>query len=485
MAAKKPYNPYKKKALLVDLSLRLSDDRYFYDIYQEYIAYRRVVFCEQSNAKHSVEDSRLEILNCLLANMCWAFLQGKYLAVSFHNQTYKSKNKKRKERELPDIGLRSIREVLGFLGNGFEANISKEGVSDSAKEKIIEYQKGLELLELVKQGRKSRKVAHRSIYRISNKFLPFTRMWSRKAEASSVTLGVERIELPSKELVFLKSEKVNKRTKEVTEETIGYSQFQPKAKTKKSDFEFIKNLNDHCAKFKYQIGDLSIPPPIFERKYKIDFEHHGRIYAKQGHYQTIKSEFLPMLRINGRKTTEWDYSATHPRLAHHIEGFDFDKGDAYSSELIFAVLEGVEEPRDILKKFYNSMLNCSSQEEAIGAIRGELNLNKVKRASRIDGLTTEDLIILDIVKNNPKISHYFFNSKGLKLLYVDSEICVGVLEAFISKGYPILPKHDSFITLEEHEEFLRETMNKVWVDVVRRFGNDKNRTFSPEISKKY
>ena len=57
---------------------------------------------------------------------------------------------------------------------------------------------------------------------------------------------------------------------------------------------------------------------------------------------------------------------------------------------------------------------------------------------------------------------FLYKSFGNYLQSTEGQIALDVMYAGVKKGIPVLPVHDSFITLKEHEAWLRKEMTKQW-----------------------
>ena len=178
------------------------------------------------------------------------------------------------------------------------------------------------------------------------------------------------------------------------------------------------------------------------------FEMGGRFY---GHWaQSILARIYPFrcrLFIDNEPVVELDYSNLHPHMLYSLEEKTAPVGDLYT-------LKGVDPvKRPVVKKLFNAMLNASSIDSGIKAIRK-------KPPEGFTGITTAELkeIAEKILAKHTPISHHFGTGVGLKLQYKDSCIAEGIMLDLDRRDIVCIPIHDSFIVQTKYEESLREAM---------------------------
>ncbi len=157
------------------------------------------------------------------------------------------------------------------------------------------------------------------------------------------------------------------------------------------------------------------------------FEQGGRFY--RGWWQEIPSRYRQLIRINGKRTVEMDYSAIHYTLLYAEKQLPVPAGDLYE-------VDGVDRP--IAKKILNIALNANSMTSAITAINRDV----------LPDNSSDDIkkIVNKCIERHKEISEFFFTGKGLHLQYIDSAIAEDVMvKMWENWGEVVLPVHDSFI----------------------------------------
>lgn len=166
------------------------------------------------------------------------------------------------------------------------------------------------------------------------------------------------------------------------------------------------------------------------------WDQGGRFY--RGWWQGIPSEYRKFLTIDGKHTSELDYSGMHVAMLYAEVG-QILVGDAYD-------IGQSNVPRDVIKRTFNKMLN------ARGRITPVLGYDPVAY-----GLTWKELQEA-IRRRHTSIATYFHSGRGLFLQNRDAEIANRILMMFARKGYVCLPVHDSFIVHHALKDELRGAM---------------------------
>jgi hypothetical protein len=209
----------------------------------------------------------------------------------------------------------------------------------------------------------------------------------------------------------------------------------------------INALLDSCL---VTLGDkYTIYEKRLHRIFNGDFEHGGRFFGRGRNWMYMKgrSKTRSLICIDGKATVELDYSAYHLTMLYNRRGLP---GKDYGSS---------GEIREFRKKACLIMLNAKLKEEAIRAIRREVNKGKIK----LPGGGTDLRGLLDsFVGEHEPIKQFFYSGIGRRLQNYDSEIAEDILMHFQRQGIPVLPVHDSFIVTAEHEQELSETMERAY-----------------------
>ena len=199
-----------------------------------------------------------------------------------------------------------------------------------------------------------------------------------------------------------------------------------------SDFDI--GLSPSCGFFDDQgfmmVQGRRISPhrSIAYRVFNCDWNSGGRWYGPW--WQNLPSGLRPSILIDSQATVEEDISCCHPRLLFAAAGTDLVKGDFYSQ---------FNQPRNEMKRAFNTMLNASSRRAAVGAIEADLRLSMVG----------------PLVHRPPPWCACWRKSRcwplsgicgfGLQLQNVDAAICTWILRRLRRAAIPCLSIHDSFI----------------------------------------
>jgi hypothetical protein len=177
----------------------------------------------------------------------------------------------------------------------------------------------------------------------------------------------------------------------------------------------------------------------------------GRLYTR---FSQLPMRRIP-LRINtlidGKPICEVDYVSNHPRMALVLSG-DEPPRDIYT---FIAGLLPKPPTRDKVKSFFNRSLGAKSKESAFNACKSE----------GINQALFDDLLRATL-NRYPKLKNWLFNDAGARLQSLEGQIGIGIMEMGMKAGIPVLPVHDSFAVPFEHENWLRETMERVWTETV-------------------
>jgi hypothetical protein len=161
----------------------------------------------------------------------------------------------------------------------------------------------------------------------------------------------------------------------------------------------------------------------------------GRFY---GAYQNLNKADRSRITINGVDTVELDFKTMHPRLIYKELNIKMPTKPYQVEGFV----------RSLGKTAFNIMLNTTSKKIALYAIRKATGLN----------LKDSNTLVNRIIKKHSSVP--FFQSKGLDLQLIDSEICLNIMIKFNELDKVILPVHDSFIVKAEDKELLRSVMKE-------------------------
>ena len=182
----------------------------------------------------------------------------------------------------------------------------------------------------------------------------------------------------------------------------------------------------------------------------------GRFYG--GDFQILKKRERKFLYINGNRTCELDYSCLHINLLYDKINYTY-REDAYSINSY-----DNNKFRKLIKFILITMLNSSSYDAAVSAIKYNINKGKLPKAN-------VELIIQELLQKHSKISQYFFNKKvGLELQYKESMLAEEVMRQFIFKGKRVkvlLPIHDGFLCEKQYESQLFNVMKNSYKKIIK------------------
>jgi hypothetical protein len=200
---------------------------------------------------------------------------------------------------------------------------------------------------------------------------------------------------------------------------------------------FLQWLDEGC-------GDHTVYTRMTElyRVYNGGWTLGGRFYG--GWWQQVRAKDRKRFLIDGGETVELDYEMLHPRLID---------GDAYA-------LDGWD--RKLCKRAFNTMLNASSYQKALGALLPHVGNDR--RAAAV--------LIADIKRRHLPVAELFHSGAGLRLQNLDSEMAKSILrELTVRQGITVLPIHDSFIVRKEYAGKLEEAMDRAYFDAMASVGN--------------
>ena len=156
------------------------------------------------------------------------------------------------------------------------------------------------------------------------------------------------------------------------------------------------------------------------------FDHGGRFYRAWWH--NIPSEYRKFITIDGKRTSEYDYSQLNPHMAYYLRGAELGSEDAYSR-----VFDG--EHRPLVKEAFNAMMQASTpllrKPDGIDLTEVDFDWPTLRKA-----VLAAHMPLVDV----------FFQGHGNHLQFIDSCIAEKVMLQFVkSDDEPVLPVHDSFI----------------------------------------
>ena len=187
------------------------------------------------------------------------------------------------------------------------------------------------------------------------------------------------------------------------------------------------------------------------------FEQGGRFYG--GWWQSIPKEYRQKIYINNNPTIEDDFSALHIMLLYAKQGleYDWDGEDPYYHPISF--INDYDEARLVGKLFLLTALNAKDKKSGFAAARNTFTEEEIHYKGEFSNRFLEDYLT-KVKDKHPPLEEYLCSNAGVGLMNIDSQITEKIVEAFTSKGIPILCMHDSFIIQVQHDNELRTQMQR-------------------------
>jgi len=185
-----------------------------------------------------------------------------------------------------------------------------------------------------------------------------------------------------------------------------------------------------------------------------DWEMNGRWYG--GFWQNLSKEHRQYIHIDDEVTDEVDYSALHPSILAHQQGVELTS-DPYMLDRQVTKAIPMEKQRSVVKGLVLVSINAKDREGAVKAFQ---------RANK--GYKKADLLaLLDaFVEKHPYLSDSLCSDKGIRLMYIDSQITTHIINEFVALDKPILPIHDSYVVKVGDRELLRGAMRRASMAVL-------------------
>lgn len=220
----------------------------------------------------------------------------------------------------------------------------------------------------------------------------------------------------------------------------------------------LKALNKHL---KRQKLSLDLPNGVSPNE-PVDFtqNHVRRIYSRSSFdlngrfygpwWQNVRSDLRCYIRIGGQKTVELDYKACSPSLMYHLEGLEPPE-DAYAVPELKALYDqqgAWSEGRSTVKAIFARMVNAEHRggTHNSDAFRGLPNSVTPKQA-------------MDwIEQHHEPIQHYFHSGSGLRLMRLESDICLSILIDSVLNNIAMLPVHDAFVVADTDADYAKKIM---------------------------
>ncbi|MEW8324925.1 MAG: hypothetical protein AB2606_19960 [Candidatus Thiodiazotropha taylori] len=319
-------------------------------------------------------------------------------------------------------------------------------------------------------------VTRTTLHEVYNALCDSGFIYSRKATPGSTDNISSRFSATEELIDFLQSYDINpdmieeyneKEVIEITEKIIDDRGIERKIYHEYDDTDLTHAMRAEINRYKNHLKAQFIDCTTFNEFTKVDtyrvkrvfnketdFSLGGRIYA--GFWQNMGSEHRPNIVLNGQPTVELDYINCQLKILYALEG-EFYQEDGY-------ILDGYEDEigRGILKKVLLIALNTQSKISAVAAFNTWMDENRQKQNEVYDYYVERNIrpgmLIDQFTDKHETLRNQFFTECGLRVMRIDSDICMSIINAFVEMDKPILTIHDSFVVTEQDEELLRDTM---------------------------
>ena len=222
------------------------------------------------------------------------------------------------------------------------------------------------------------------------------------------------------------------------------------------DRETLKSYQELLNSYKTKIkidGKLCNERVIIKRVYTEELNKHGRLYG--GYWQNCKSDLRKTITINDKETVEIDIVNCSLRMALQLSKIN-TANDLYSIK---------DYPRELVKDCVNMMFNISNVKSDKQGI--DRTAKALKNKYQDEELTYLKQMVQDCFSHYYSIANdWFFQGRGLDLQYLDSCICLRVIEEFTNMNEIVLTVHDSFIVRKELEDKLKESIIRNYQEII-------------------
>ena len=206
-----------------------------------------------------------------------------------------------------------------------------------------------------------------------------------------------------------------------------------------------------------------VVPTRLVRIFNETVENGGRFYRST--IQSLPAEVRLRLKFNGHNICECDYTAIHPNILYKIIG-----AEPLDNPYVYDKREPLK--RREAKLALLILINSSDQYNAIQALR--YSFVKDLGYKKGDPRLKNDYILnlFDTLRDhNNQISKFFCTGVGIKLMRLDSDMALNILDYFVKRNILVVPIHDSFIICDKYhvedtvcvmKQTFKDIMNTSW-----------------------
>lgn len=192
------------------------------------------------------------------------------------------------------------------------------------------------------------------------------------------------------------------------------------------------------------------------------FSYGGRFYGAV--HMNIPKVFRQSICIDGEPTVELDYSGLHIRMLYHLLGKEFD-GECY----VYSKSDKANKvKRDLIKLISLAAINASSKLATLRAVYAS-NEHDRKKDYRVPYISYSELeeAYDTFILYHSGIKEYISSDKGIELQNIDSAIIRDILtQLIIDNNIPALPVHDSVICRQSDKKLLYQMMINIYSDLI-------------------
>ncbi len=254
---------------------------------------------------------------------------------------------------------------------------------------------------------------------------------------------------------------------------VDYEETEQTAKMRQQLANYLHELTRHTIVLS-ESGTLSRKDLLKARRifgYQVahDFKRGGRLYWHAS-WQSLSKRDRSKVLIDNQEVVEADYRSFQPNIAYALAGIQpsdpYEPISLYPQE--FPGSTGIGPHWQIGRKFIKRVLNglfyVRNQRAAIAYITSLYSHPDLDEEHRqFSELwptlnTTPTALIKRIIGWREHLLPYLMSDKGMYLQWIDSEICMSVLEILTNQHIPVLPIHDSFLVKRRDRNHLVSSM---------------------------
>lgn len=206
--------------------------------------------------------------------------------------------------------------------------------------------------------------------------------------------------------------------------------------------ERLNRINEFFEDADILVGDISNVDPTRRRLRRIfnnaRFDHGGRLEG--GFWQQMsKTDRFETIEISGEPVVELDYQQMSLSVAYGLSGHPLPDGDLYALDKLQSVWDDTVRKR--VKQYTNALIHRPSPMKRRPTEIEPLMVPEGSTEREITAMTVRQMILN---KHKP-IEAWFETGRGMELMFHESEILLGVLEALMSEDIVGLPIHDAVL----------------------------------------